>query len=93
MCECVKLFDEFESLILKKSQNIRHFVHTTFSVKKPNPGRSDIIEYIHLRSRLHLLFDKRCDVESDSVFKVRVIVQPYLKCYCNIQVIVNVCSP
>jgi ankyrin repeat protein len=68
-----KPFDEFKSLILRKRQNIHHFVRTTFSIKKPNPGMSDIIEYIRLRRRLHLLFGKGCDVESDSVFNVRVI--------------------
>jgi ankyrin repeat protein len=48
-------------------------VYTTFSVKKPIPGMGDIIEYIRLHRQLHLLFDKGCDVESDSVFNVRVI--------------------
>jgi hypothetical protein len=53
-----KPFDEFKSFILRKRQNIHHFVHTTFSVKKPIPGVRDVIGYIRLHRRLHLLFDR-----------------------------------
>jgi ankyrin repeat protein len=68
-----KPFDEFESLILRKHQNIRHFVHATFSVEKPIRETSDIIECFRLLRQLCLLCEKGCDVESDSVINIRVI--------------------
>jgi ankyrin repeat protein len=68
-----KPFDEFKSLILRKRQNIHDFVRKNFSIKMPIPWTSDIIEYIRLHRRLHLLFDEGCDVESDSEYNVRVI--------------------
>jgi ABC-type dipeptide/oligopeptide/nickel transport system ATPase component len=49
-----KPYDEFESLIIRKRQNIQHFVKTTFSVKKLNQQKIDLNEFDH--DRLHLLF-------------------------------------
>jgi hypothetical protein len=49
-----KPYDEFESLILRKRQNIQHFVNTAFSVKKLNQQKIDLNEFDH--DRLHLLF-------------------------------------
>jgi hypothetical protein len=47
-----KAFDEFESLILRKCQNIQHFVNTTFSAKQPIQQMFDMIEF----NRLPVLF-------------------------------------
>jgi hypothetical protein len=47
-----KPFNEFESLILMKCQNIHHFMNTTFSAKEPIQQMIDIIEF----DRLHVLF-------------------------------------
>ena len=64
-----KPFDEFESLILRKRENIHHFVHTTFSVKSPHQQIIGGIEY----NRLHLLFDSVLHVESGPEYNVMVI--------------------
>jgi ankyrin repeat protein len=64
-----KPFDEFESLILRKRENIHHFVHTTFSVKRPHQQMIGGIEY----NRLHLLFDSVLHVESGPEYNVMVI--------------------
>jgi hypothetical protein len=42
-----KPIDEFDSLILRKRQNIHHFVDTIFSVNRPTQQMIDGI-YIHL---------------------------------------------
>ena len=65
-----KPYDEFESLILRKRQNIQHFVNTAFSVKKPNQQKIDLNEFDH--DRLHLLFGLINPV-SDTEYNVRVI--------------------
>jgi hypothetical protein len=63
-------FYEFESLILRKRQNIQHFVNTTFSVKKLNQQKIDLNEFDH--DHLHLLFGLINPV-SDTECNVRVI--------------------
>ena len=64
-----KPYDEFESLILRKRQNIQHFFNTTFSVKQPT-------QQIHLNEfghdRLDLLFGLIHPV-SNTEYNVRVI--------------------
>jgi len=64
-----KPFDEFESLVLRKRENIRHFVQKTLSVDKPIQKQSDIAE----QNRLYLLFDSVYCWKSDPEHSVRVI--------------------
>ena len=65
-----KPFDEFESLILRKCQNI-HLVNTTFFAKEPIQEIIDIIEF----DRLKVLFDSihRTVCGSEHTCNVRVI--------------------
>ena len=65
-----KPFDEFESLILRKCQNI-HLVNTTFFAKEPIQQIIDIIEF----DRLQVLFDSihRTVCGSEHTCNVRVI--------------------
>ena len=64
-----KPFDEFQSLILRKQENIRHFVQKTFSVRKNFQKWSDFAEHMSL----HLLFDMVYHENSDTDHCLRVI--------------------
>jgi ankyrin repeat protein len=64
-----KPFDEFESLILKKHMNIRHFVQKTLSLHDHNQTPTDFTE----RMRLYLLLDIEVSQISDLEPSVRVI--------------------
>jgi ankyrin repeat protein len=64
-----KPFDEFESLILKKHMNIRHFVQKTLSLNDHNQKPTDFTE----RMRLYLLLDIEFSQISDLEPSVRVI--------------------
>jgi hypothetical protein len=43
-----KHFDEFESLVLRKHENIQHFVKKTLTFKGGIPKLSDITQHMHL---------------------------------------------
>ena len=64
-----KPFDEFESLILRKRQNIEHLLNYTFHVEKPNQEDIDVDEY----GRLHLLVGTVYHLESGIEHNVSVI--------------------
>jgi len=64
-----KPFDEFQSLVLRKQENIRHFVQKTLSVEKHIQKWSDFTEH---RS-LYLLFDMVYRENSDPEHSVRII--------------------
>jgi hypothetical protein len=64
-----KPIDKFESLILRKRDDIHDFVAATFSANMPTQKMIDVIEY----GRLFLLFDLEVHVRSGLKYIVEVI--------------------
>jgi hypothetical protein len=64
-----KPFNEFESLILRKHENIRHFAKKTLSIKNFIETEPDTT----VLQRLQLLFDETLDMKSGFKYNVRVI--------------------